>query len=125
MDVAERLDALRAEAPGIDLAAFADMSSGMVLCVSAANRRAQEEMDALNGIAITLLDGQVADGANGMLGQVAPDTALTTTAMDARIFLRSPKGGSEALICVCAPDADLEKILDCGRSALAGIVAAG
>ena len=44
MDVAEALDKLRAEVTGCELAAFTDLSSKMVLCVSSVGRRAQEEL---------------------------------------------------------------------------------
>ncbi len=125
MDVAEALDNLRAEVAGCDLAAFTDLSSKMVLCVSAGGRRAQEELDALSAIAATVLAGSVAEGAQSLLGEELPGSAMTMTNVDLRLFLRSPSSKNEALICVCAPTTDLATIMDRGKNALDQIVAAG
>ena len=125
MDVAEALDALRAEVAGCDLAAFTDLSSKMVLCVSAGGRRAQEELDALSEIAVTVLDGAVAEGAESLIGDKKPVSAMTMTNVDLRVFLRSPSSANEALICVCAPRTDVTAIMDRGQSALDQIAAAG
>ncbi len=125
MDVAEALDTLRAEVAGCDLAAFTDLSSKMVLCVSAGGRRAREELDALSEIAVTVLAGSVAIGAQSLLGDNMPTSAMTITNVDLRVFLRSPKKENEALICVCAPHTDIATVMDRGKSALDQIVAAG
>jgi len=125
MDVAEALDNLRAEVTGCQLAAFSDLSSKMVLCFSAGGRRAQEELDELSEIAVTVLDGPVADGAQYFLESQKPASAMTLTKVDLRVFLRSPKSENEALICVCSPQTNIATLVDRGRSALDQIVAAG
>ncbi|MGI9390987.1 MAG: hypothetical protein ACR2O1_13085 [Boseongicola sp.] len=125
MDVSEALDNLRAEVTGCELAAFTDLSSKMVLCVSAGGRRAQEELDALSQIAVTVLEGAVADGALNLLDEEKPDSAMTLTKVDLRVFLRSPSTVNEALICVCSPQTDIAAVMERGRSALDQIVATG
>ena len=125
MDVAEALDKLRAEVTGCELTAFTDLSSKMVLCVSAGGGRAQEELDALSEIAVTVLEGSVAEGALQLLEDRKPTSAMTMTRVDVRVFLRSPKSENEALICVCSPRTDIATVIDRGRSALDQIVAAG
>ncbi len=47
MDVTEILNEMRIEASGCELVAFADLSSRMMLCVSPAGQRPQEELDVL------------------------------------------------------------------------------
>lgn len=124
MDVTEALDNLRAEVAGCQLAAFTDLSSKMVLCFSAGGRRAQEELDELSAIAVTVLDGPVAEGAQYLLENRKPASAMTITKVDLRVFLRSPRSENEALICVCSPQTDIATVVDRGQSALDQIVAA-
>ena len=127
MDVTDKLDALRSELPGCQLVAFADLGSKLVLCTSAAAKPGQEELDHLSEQAQVALDGAVAEGAAPVLrggdGDRRAGTAVLVSGHDAKVFLRAPGELAEALICVCAPDADLRKVVDCGRSALDGIVA--
>lgn len=125
MDVAEALDSLRAEVTGCQLAAFTDLSSKMVLCFSAGGRRAQEELDELSEIAVTVLDGPIAEGAQYLLEDQKLVSAMTLTNVDLRVFMRSPNSENEALICVCSPQTDIATVIDRGRSAFDQIVAAG
>lgn len=127
MDVTERLDAMRSELPGCLVVAFTDLGSKLVLCASAAAKLGQEELDRLSDLAQVMLDGVIADGAAPVLqggkGDRRAGTAMLVSDHDAKIFLRAPGDVSEALVCVCAPDADLRKVVDCGRSTLDDIVA--
>ena len=127
MEVIERLDAMRAGLPGCSLVAFTDLGSRLVLCASTAARTAQEDLDRLSDLAQAMLEGNVAEGAAPLLGTGQGDTragvAMLVSSADAKVFLRAPGDAAEALVCVCAPDADLAKVVDCGRSTLDGIVA--
>ena len=118
MDVEEALKNLRAEVAGCELAAFTDLSSKMVLCVSAGGRRAQEELDELSEIAVTVMEGTVAESAMFLLQDSKPASAVLMTNVDLRVFLRSPNSAHEALICVCSPQTDIAAVMDRGRSAL-------
>ena len=123
MDVTEVLNELRANVEGCDLAAFADLNTAMILCVSSSTRHAQEELDALTKTAAAVLDGPVAEGAQAFLGGAQAQTAITMTPVDARVYVRASEAKSEALICLCAPDADLSKVVAKGAEALATIMA--
>lgn len=128
MDVTDKLDALRSELPGCSLVAFTDLGSRVVLCSSAAVKPVQEELDHLSELAQIALDGALGEGAVPVLeggdGDRRAGVAMLVSEQDAKVFLRAPGEVAEALICVCAPDADLRKVVDCGRSTLDDIVAA-
>lgn len=126
MDVTEKLDAMRSELPGCLLVAFTDLTSKLVLSTSAAAKPGQEELDRLSSLAQVMLDGAIAEGAAPVLangdGDRAAGAAMLVSGHDAKVFLRAPGAAAEALVCVCAPDADLRKVVDCGRSTLDDIV---
>ena len=128
MDVTETLDAMRSELRGCSLVAFTDLGSKLVLCSSAAAKPAQEELDRLSELAQVVLDGAVAEGAAPLLVHGGGDTRAGSVVLlsesEARVFLRAPGEVAEALVCVCSPDVDLKKVMDCGQSTLATIVAA-
>ena len=127
MTVSEALDTLRSEVSGCTLAAFADLSSRLVLSSSAASKPMQDELDKLSSAAAEALDGALADGTTSIWqkdGAEKPDTAMLITGQEARVFLRSPENAAEALACVCAPDSDIAAVLHSGREALKRIVAA-
>lgn len=127
MDVIEALDAMRSEIPGCSLVAYADLGSKIVLSASAISKPAQEELDRLSELAQVMLEGAVAEGAQPLLRTGSDDavagTAMLLSGVDAKVFLRSAGEAPEALVCVCAPEADLRKVVDCGRSTLDTIVA--
>lgn len=124
MSVSDALDALRLEIPGCSLVAFADLSSKIVLTASSETNPARETLDALSAAAHLVLDGPIADGAAPVWGD--PDSAaamgMLLSSSEARVFMRSPGENPEALICVCAPDCDLELVVDCARTTLKRIV---
>lgn len=122
MDVAKALDQLRADVAGCDVVAFTDLSSKMVLCVSAAHKPAQEELDLLSDTALSILDGPFAEGANAVTGEPSLRVAVTMTANDVRVFLRSDNRENEALVCVCLPGTDIPSVVDCGQTTLRSIV---
>lgn len=127
MDVTAELDGLRERIDGCDLAAYADTSSRMMLCSSAAAPRAQEELDRLAGAAAELLGGATGEGAGTVWSSEdapeLPALAVAMTASEMRVFLAAPDDRSEALILVCRAEADLDQALGAARSALAGLAA--
>ena len=52
-----------------------------------------------------------------------PLSAITLTKIDARVYLRTAATDNEALICICAPDADLVEVVAQGASTLGHIMA--
>ena len=126
MSVTDALDAMRTEVSGCSMVLYADLKSGLVLSTSAIGQPGQEELDAQSGAAQIALDGLLAEGARPVwaeTGDAAVEIACFLTGNDARVFLRSPGDAPEALICLCAPDADLDVVVDCGRRTLADILA--
>lgn len=124
MSVADELDQMRSDNPTCSLVAFADLSSKLVLYTSTDGKPAQEELAALSEAARISLDGELADAAaplwNGSKDALA-ETAVLMTESDLRVFLRSPGKATEALACICAPNADIQAVVDAGRSALSKI----
>ena len=124
MRVTEALNAMRSEIPGCSLVAYADLSTQLVLSASAATKPGQERLDALSSAAVLALKGALADGAAALWDEPSSgaDKAMLLTNAEARVFLKSPGAASEALICVCPADADLDKVVDCGQETLARIL---
>lgn len=119
MDVTQELDTLRATLSGCDLAAFADLSSLMVLCTSADEPPAQEDLDVLCRAAATLLDGDLAaDGLTLTGSATAADSSITMTSQETRLYLRAQDGSSEALALICGPDTDVDAALSAARQTL-------
>ncbi len=121
MDVTAELDEMRTGLAGCSLVAFTDLSSQLVLCSSAATKPVQEELNALSRAASLALDGAFAEGAAGIWsgGEESPaETAMLLTGAEARVFLRASGSPNEALVCVCAPDTELDAVVDLGRSTL-------
>jgi hypothetical protein len=125
MDVTEILDKLRVDLSGCDLVAYADLSSGMVLCTSSAVKRPQEDIDALSIVASAVMKGPLVEGAASLLADGTPELAIAASASDLRVYLRAAPTSEEILMCVCAPDADVANAVSLGRDALAQIAAAG
>ena len=126
MTVTDALDDLRSNIAGCDLVAYADLSSSMVLTVSAATKHRQEELDQLSQIAVCVLDGAIAEGGLPIVGEedTAVHVAMALDATSARLFLRSPGTPTEALICVCAPSSDLSSAIALGTAALESLAEA-
>lgn len=120
LTMSERMEALRNAVPGCLSVAFADLSTGLVLSVSAARRQPQEEVDALCAMAVALLDGPVAQGAARVLdGPV--NCAVAMQGHRCFAFLRSADDPVEALCCLGGSDLDPEALFAAGRMTLAGI----
>lgn len=123
MDVTALLDGFRSDVGGCDIAAFADLSSQMILCVSSSTKHAQEDLDALTETAASVLGGAMLEGAAALLDGHQAQSIVSMTPLEARVYLRSEKSGNEVLICVCAADADIGKIATQGAKTLAEITA--
>lgn len=125
MNVTAELDEMRSGLAGCSLVAFTDLSSQLVLCTSAASRPVQEELNALSKSANLALNGAFAEGARQVWSDddVPAETAMLLTGSEARVFLRSSGNPNEALVCVCAPDSQLDVVVDAARSTLGRIEA--
>jgi hypothetical protein len=113
MKVADELDKLREEVNGCHVAAFADISTGLVLSVSALRRPPQEDLDALSARAAEILDGPAA----ATLDE-PPELALDMSAEHTVAFVRSRTEPSEVLCCVGSAVMDVAGLLDAARATL-------
>ena len=125
MSVSDALDAMWSEVPGCSLVAYADLKSQLVLSTSAMAHPGQEELDALSSAARLVLDDVVSEGAATVWSETNPEasaeSAMLMTEAEVRVYLRAPGASSEALICVCSPDSDLDRVVACGRETLTRI----
>jgi hypothetical protein len=115
MSIAEDLDRLRHAVPGCDWVAYADLSSGLVLAVSADRRPPQEALDTLPERAAQLLDAPAPASA---LGVDRVDEALDLSPDRTAAYLRSRIEPVEILCCVGSPAMDVAGLLAEARAAI-------
>lgn len=115
MSVVDELDKLRATLPGCTLVAFGDLGARIVLCASAAEKRPQEELDALCSAASTSLDGIALAP---MLGGSALSQAVAVGPGEIRVFLRSHLDPCDALFCCFTDQTDIREMVATGRATL-------
>lgn len=127
MNITTELDKVRTAVPGCLTVAYADLSSGLVLSVSAARRQRQETLDELCATASALLDGAAAErAADDLLGAVTGiDEALRLTPGETLAVLRSEADPVEAICCVGTGEMDVARLVRHARAALSRIGAAG
>jgi hypothetical protein len=124
MTITEELDAVRAAVPGCLMVAYADLSSGLMLCVSSARRQKQEALEALCATASDLLDGAAASRAAETIGEApaeAIDEAVSLAPGATLAFLRSAADPVEALCCIGTADMDVGALLTEARGAMGRI----
>lgn len=124
MSIAARLDGLRHEVPGCEALAFADLSTGLVLCSSSGQKRPQEWFDHLCQTAMDLLDGDFARQASVMLCVDRASEmrqAIQIVHRELRLFLRSEVAPNEALCCVCETDVAVDDLAARARALLRDI----
>jgi hypothetical protein len=93
---------LRARLPACELAVYADYGSGTVLGADGAFQYPQEYLDALCQCAARLF-GEA---------DLELDHATFLSPTGGRVFMRASDSSTEALCCICAPDAELSKLLN-------------
>ena len=111
MTILDQLDALREQFPDCLAVAYADISSGIVLCVSAREKHPQEHLDSLCTTAADLFNGATAGTFSTALTSDADalfEEGLVLTQSETCLFLRSPQDPKEAMFCVCSARIDLD-----------------
>ncbi|MEO1178965.1 MAG: hypothetical protein AAFV87_17935 [Pseudomonadota bacterium] len=93
----DELHALRERLEGCRLVAYADLSTRMVLQVSAEPKPRREEIDALCDLAAQCLD---APSLRAFFEDEAPYTALLTAGDEVQFFVRSLSDPADALILI-------------------------
>jgi hypothetical protein len=112
---------LRDEVPGCEALAFADLSTGLVLCASSGRKKPQEWFDQMCQAAIELLDGEFARRASGLIagdGATGARQAIQIVDRELRLFLRSEAVPNEALCCICATDVSVDHLAERARALL-------
>lgn len=123
MDILEHLNAIRQDVPACEAVVLADLTTRVILCVSAEDRPPQERLDALCDTAIRLLDSDTSR-LMARAGQIPPLEGMTLSAGGVEVFLRTPTLPDEALCCLCRPDVDVERLMEQAHGRLAEIGAA-
>jgi len=118
MSTLDQMDELRDGFPGCRALALADMSSGIVLCVSERNKHPQERLDTLCATANELFNGAAAGKVFAALGKDQtnrPDQGMVMTPSETCIFLRSSADPMETLCAICDADVDIGKFAQSAR----------
>ena len=104
MTIQDQLDSLRADTPGCVLAAFGDISSGLILCTSAEKQHPREVLDTLCYSAIDCFD-LVDEVATPELCDDAffGNTAIGFTAQETQIFARTSDTQEDVICAVIKP----------------------
>ena len=121
MKVERILDDLRRAVPACSAAGFADLSTDMMLVTSSSYVVPQEHWDALASTAVELCAAPNKARIGEVLGageNAPPDTVLLLNADELTVILQSQDDPAYALCCVCAPQVDVEAILQSAQAAL-------
>ncbi|MEE9428686.1 MAG: hypothetical protein V3V25_11105 [Paracoccaceae bacterium] len=123
----EKLDTLRNGFDDCKVVGLADISSRIVLCVSADKKPPQEKLDAYCTATAELFDGA---GAMPFAKAISrqEETQLTESIVlsddQTLVFIRSSKDASEALFCVCDPRIVIDDFLNAARSGIENLAEA-
>lgn len=112
MSIVDKLDALRAAAPGCSLAAFGDLHARLVLRSSASRHWPQERLDELCAQAARCFSA--ADDP-ALTHHFVPekgrlDEAILLDPTDIRLFLRSPQDEADLICVVVNSVEDFERV---------------
>lgn len=121
MKIADQLDGLRAQFPACDIAAFADLSTGMVLASTAAKKITQERLDDLCRCAADALRGPLFKTVGGTIVNRETDTisyVIRLSASGVELFVEAPAESDEALCLVCAHGVDVDGLVQTARALL-------
>ncbi len=119
--ILDKLEALRETFPECFAIALADISSGTVLCVSAAKKQRQEHLDSLCATAAEVFEGETAvtfAKATSATGASALQESVVMGKFETFIFLRSPLDPKEAMLCICSGKIDVDRFLQNARSSM-------
>lgn len=112
MTIQHQLDRLRDEAPGCDLVAFGDLSSGLILNWAARSACQREVLDLLMQNATASLALLAPVGLPGGVDLADMGTSVIHfTERGAEVFVRLSAASDEVICVACPLDADLERLL--------------
>ena len=126
MTIADHLEGLRADMPSCAIVAYADLSTGLVLAASTAEKTSQERLDQLCACASDTLHGSLYETvANTVMNRRKDkvDYAMNLTASVIEVYVGAQNDCDEALCLVCAPDVDIDDLVDRAKAVLSRIEA--
>ena len=114
MNVTDRLDQLRAEFPHCQVAAFADMSTAMVLSASAPKKTTQEDLDALCRTGAELLHGETSHSVSQAAGPAFKTMSQSFVIQQnvIEIFIRSQSDPVDMICCICDVGAPISSLAE-------------
>lgn len=119
MSISETLDTLRQSHAGCKVAAFADLTSRIVLRASAETTPRQEVLSVLAAAAHNTLASDLAEMAQAATGsETRIDTAFVLRQNSAQVFVAASANASDALLFDAGGETDLEALAEAGRIAL-------
>jgi hypothetical protein len=124
MKITEQLDGLRSQHPSCRIAAFADLSTGMVLAATSDVKTSQERLDALSANAKHALRGSLAQTVTGTMMNRSSDRTgyvMQICSSSVELFVEAPRDNDEALCLVCSSEADFDGLVSHARELLASI----
>lgn len=113
MTVADCLDALRADIPGCQVAAFGDVAARLILKASHDPAVAREKLDGLCAEAARCFATVEGIGA----AQAATQDGLVLTAQDMRVYVRA-QGRADFICLLCPLESDPDAVVAKGSAAL-------
>ncbi len=121
-DIKALLGDLQSNTDGITLAAFADISAGMVLASASGEKTQQEILDRLCAEARNLLGTKGAQALELVAGETTPpEFGYVWHNTAAHVFVASSAEPDEAIICVVDPTLAPQPIVDAAKDVLAKI----
>ncbi|MEM6594194.1 MAG: hypothetical protein AAF672_05340 [Pseudomonadota bacterium] len=126
MSIKQELDQLRQRFPDCMIAAFADLSTGMVLSASHQSTLRQEHLDALCATGSDMLQGEtssaIVDGLAHTAGRPIVESILLNP-NEVGVFLAAPDLGVDALCCACKPGIEIGQFLERAKDTFETILA--
>jgi hypothetical protein len=126
-DIAARLDKLRADTPGLRLAAYGDLGARLILRSSSDTGWPQDRLDEL----CLQAEAHFARSGAGALATLAGDDgwtpvqAIALTPGEARVFLRGNGEDTALLCCICDVGPDIDATVAAAGRVLRDILDAG
>ena len=113
MTITEHLDSLRSQFPECDIAAYADLSTGMVLAATCSTKVSQECLDGICNRATETLSSPLAKSIASTIMNREDDEvrqAVRLTPRSMEIFVRSSSAKEDAMCLICAHGVDIDRL---------------
>lgn len=123
MSIADGLKSLQTDFEACQIAAYADLSTKMVLSSSSDSPVPQEQLDQLCAKAATVMNGVSGQAVAAMLSssqEARIDEVVSLHGADTYFMVRSATDPDEAICCLCSQDVDVSAFSAAVKAKLAG-----